>query len=1250
LVPQINFKRFLYQNTYLLLIAAWLVTFSFIVDNYWSANASVGNVVKRITEYIHTQEKSFRHIADDTTEISKILSRSYDEKFLRKYMEKPFFFFVFKSGNRGTEDLVFWNTQKVQPFPSLLYESGNEGFIKLGNGYYVWSKIVDHGYKLIALIPIKWDYYISTDYLRNEFSIDPSLSLNYDISYKTNRGVQIKSLDGIPLFNLYEIVGQSNYNNNTLSVLLRVFAILLVLFYIQLCASFLILRNTWLGITFFILFVGGLRLISYFYPIPMNLRQFELFDPVIYGSGKVLRSLGDLFINSLLFVWFVTFIRYHFQRKHIGMPVRKPLGKWVLLAVISAALLLITFVGSHIVRTLVADSKVSFDVINFFSLDIYSVIGFLVLCCLSVGYYFLTQILIDFIKPVFRDSLTPLYLFISVMGLTAMSFMVVNWSSEFEFFTLIWLLVFLFLLNSRYFNMVANTLVASRLVFWLFFFSVSITLLIVVENTKTELRNRKHYAEILSAKADPANENLLNSMLTDFKSDFLVKNFYRFQNKETNQFFKDSIINSNFSGYTNKYDTRIFSFNANEQPLFNSYTTDYNDLNTILKTQTKPTGIPDLYYYDESYDHFSYISKKTLLDDSGKLLGYVFILATPKKFRSETFSPELFSRGKDNSIENSSAYAFAIYNNGKLISSHNDYPFVTTLNKEDFPDKQTFFTRKGIDHNELWYRAGLEKMVVIARKNSLLLESVTLFSYLFCAFLLLAAVFWLLNMLVSSRLRPAKLKEYWQLSIRNQIHGTVIFISVLSFFVIGGATIYFFINRYENNNREKLSRTIRIMENEVKKSLNSGLITGDSLFAPVNRFNQNLGDVINKISEIHGVDVNLYDLNGNLMVSSLPLPYIKGVLSTNMDPLAFYHMSHNREIQYFQKENIGGLRFVSDYVPGTDAAGNYFAYLNIPFFTSEANLKNEISNFVVTIINLNAFIFILAGIVALFIANRITSSFSLISDKMKQVNLEKRNDYIEWNRKDELGALIAEYNKMVTKLDESVMALAKTERESAWREMARQVAHEIKNPLTPMKLSMQFLQKSIENNAPNIKELTANVANTLIEQIDHLNLIAGEFSQFSNIENSKKEFFDLNETLRLVIHLYESNDRLEIEEILKDQKVIIEADRTHINRLFSNLILNALQATPENRISKVKIEETIEGEQVIIRISDNGNGIPEGIREKIFIPNFTTKSSGTGLGLAMCKRIVEQSKGDIWFEPEEQGTSFYVRLPIAVII
>ena len=352
-------------------------------------------------------------------------------------------------------------------------------------------------------------------------------------------------------------------------------------------------------------------------------------------------------------------------------------------------------------------------------------------------------------------------------------------------------------------------------------------------------------------------------------------------------------------------------------------------------------------------------------------------------------------------------------------------------------------------------------------------------------------------------------------------------------------------------------------------------------------------------------------------------------------------------MQHVQEETVSSLRNLSIYAAVRDDNGNVDAYLNVPYFLSQIDLNQEISNFLVTIINLNAFIFLIAGVIALFITNRITRSFSIIGDKMKEVQLGKTNEEIEWNYKDEIGELVQQYNKMVHQLEQSAEALAKSEREGAWREMARQVAHEIKNPLTPMKLSIQYLQKAINNNHTNVKELTSNVANTLIEQIDHLSKIAADFSRFANIGNKHVERFDLHHILASLVDLYQANPKITLMWNKTPTPLIMEADKTHMNRLFTNLLTNAVDACADNEKCFIEIREEIRNNQVLISIKDNGEGIVEETRAKIFVPNFTTKTSGTGLGLAMCKSIVEQANGRIWFETEVgEGSSFYVELPL----
>ncbi|MDQ3552068.1 MAG: HAMP domain-containing histidine kinase, partial [Bacteroidota bacterium] len=210
-----------------------------------------------------------------------------------------------------------------------------------------------------------------------------------------------------------------------------------------------------------------------------------------------------------------------------------------------------------------------------------------------------------------------------------------------------------------------------------------------------------------------------------------------------------------------------------------------------------------------------------------------------------------------------------------------------------------------------------------------------------------------------------------------------------------------------------------------------------------------------------------------------------------------------------------------------------------------------------------------------------------------------------------------------------------------------QVAHEIKNPLTPMKLSIQFLQKAIHNNQPNVKDLTTSVTNTLVEQIDHLSKIAADFARFAHIGNLKTEVFDLHKVLDNLKELFGSNPNVEFHWFRLAHPVIVKADKTHMNRLFTNLITNSIDACSGNENCRIEIREDLIKDDILIQIKDNGEGIEEEMQSKIFTPNFTTKTSGTGLGLAMCKSIVEQADGEIWFKTTPgEGTCFYVQLPL----
>lgn len=1248
-----DLNTFIGRNGYMLVLSAWLFTLSFIIDNYWSRTSTIITVQKGIEKDIKTHQRKSIALFKNKPLIKKIINREYDENELDNMVDKDYFIFIYKVIPFNKPQAIFWNTQVIAPDSTVFEKPDGTNFQKLDNGWYVVNKKsyeTSSGllYELVSLIPVKWSYYVENKYLQNSFVAVKDIQSDYDISLKPTE-TAVKDIHGDSLFYLTQLKDKIIHKDNFFSILLKIFAAVLILIFIhKLAKLYFEKKGFWPSFFILIIPVILLRVLSYILPIPLNFRQLDLFDPSVYAANFMLPSLGDLLINSLLFIWIVLFIRFHFHFKYSSENFKSNLRKYSAVAGLSILMIVITLICGNIVRSLVSDSQISFDVINFFTiLNIYSVTGFIVLSCVATGYFFLIQVLFNPLKKIVGNNWFVVYVSVSIIGLILITLRIHSPIVAFNLSLLAWLLLLIFLLNKVSLTIEAYNLISSRFIFWLFFFSVSITAAIVIQNRKKEVAQRKSFAINLADKKDPTGERFINIVLTDFSNAALLGIFDRFKDPYQNNRLKDSLVNENYSNYLNKYDTRIYTFDANENSLYNNDSTNFNSLNAIIQTQAKPTITPGLYYYDISYDRFNYISKKEISDTAGKKEGYIFIVATPKKYKTDALYPELFSKGDINSIESSSVYAFAIYNNNKLSSSNNDYPFPTSIDPSTFTYNEfRIINREG--YEELWYRANPDKVIVIARQDNFFIESITLFAYLFCSFLIVSLIFNLLNKLVGGKIKSGNFRSLWQFTIRNQVHGTIIMISIFSFLVIGITTILFFISRYHSNNREKLSRTIQVMENEIRNSIDTISTEETPLINFDSAANEKLDETINRVAGIHAADLNLYDLNGNLKVSSLPLPYTKGIVSKKMDPVAFFHLNKLKDVQFSQEQQIGNLEYLSNYVPVRDEGGKEYAYLNIPYFESQTNLQDEISNFLVTIINLNAFIFLIAGIIALFITNRITRSFSLISDRMKEVNLEKTNEEIVWNRNDEIGELVNEYNKMVKKLDVSAQLLAKSEREGAWREMARQVAHEIKNPLTPMKLNLQYLQMAIDNNSPGVKNISMYVSNILLEQIEHLSQIASDFAQFANIGNSKNQLFDINRTLVNVASLFSTNEKLEINTQLYAGEIIIEADKTQINRLFTNLLQNAVQSVPDTRKAIIEIQSKISEKGVTVAIKDNGNGIPAEMYSKIFIPNFTTKTSGTGLGLAMCKGIVEKLNGKIWFETKEnQWTIFYVELPIA---
>jgi signal transduction histidine kinase len=407
-------------------------------------------------------------------------------------------------------------------------------------------------------------------------------------------------------------------------------------------------------------------------------------------------------------------------------------------------------------------------------------------------------------------------------------------------------------------------------------------------------------------------------------------------------------------------------------------------------------------------------------------------------------------------------------------------------------------------------------------------------------------------------------------------------------------------------------------------------------------------DILRTFSEVNATDLSLFDVNGKLLFTTQYKIYDNGFIEPRMNAVAFLYLKGLQRSELLNQEKIGRLDFITAYRPLRNARNETIAYLGIPKFSFEHDYDMRIGQYLNTLINVYALVLIVIALFAIFLANQITFPLTLVSKSLSEISIDGKNEPIKWKSNDEIGSLIKEYNNMILALEESAQKLARSERESAWREMAKQVAHEIKNPLTPLKLGVQLLEKSWREEDPNFSKKFERFSKSFIEQIESLALIASEFSNFAKLPDTPFSRIDLLEIIKRSIEIYDNSEDLTITFTSNNPEVIVNGSKDHLLRIFNNLLKNALEAIPSGVKGKIEVVLEVQGQSALIMLSDNGKGIPEDLKDKIFNPNFTTKSSGTGLGLAFVKQAVENMLGTINFTTEqEKGTTFFIRVPLA---
>ncbi len=477
-----------------------------------------------------------------------------------------------------------------------------------------------------------------------------------------------------------------------------------------------------------------------------------------------------------------------------------------------------------------------------------------------------------------------------------------------------------------------------------------------------------------------------------------------------------------------------------------------------------------------------------------------------------------------------------------------------------------------------------------------------------------------------------------KLSLRSRIFITMILLVVIASVLIAGVTIYQYREQSNDYHQNRLERK----EDQILQSIN--YVLNETTYEPSTR---NLGhifkDEIYKIADVQNVNFNIYDLEGELIKSSKPA-FEADSLSNCLDAEVLNSLAMSSTRRYVEEKRTAGDNYQASYTYINDPKFKPIGIMNLPYFEDNSFNNMELREFLIRLGGVYLLMLMAAIVFAYFISKYITRSLQTVSDKLYITGLTKRNEKILIkNPTEEIGKLVDSYNNMIDELEASAAKLARSEREQAWREMAKQVAHEIKNPLTPMRLSVQSFERKFDPEDPKIGKKVKEFSKTLVQQIDTMGNIASAFSNFANMPAQQKETLNIVSVTKLALDIFHEPY---IHFICDEEEIIAKVDRTQLIRIVTNLVKNAIQAMINVDSPRILVTVVSDADKVKIQVADNGVGIRDDFKDKIFEPKFTTKTSGMGLGLGMVRNIVENYGGTISFTSQlGKGTVFTVKFP-----
>lgn len=1185
-----------------LFIAAGIVL-SFQANKAVSSSTIAGNV-----------QQNLAHVLTD-------LNRQADEQLKRVALGKALSLSETQFLLINDERILEWSSNQFVPSYYVLAGDFDLKYVRLSSGDFILKRMpVDSARSLICVIPLHIQYRISNDYIKPYWHPDIFDDKNVAILLPELEEGDPVTINGHIIFRMRSLQEVNQYSNAR-NYALTSFSTAILLLVVLIAGWTKSIARTKPVTAFVFLFaaLAALRIGMILMRFPVRFNTLFLFDSKDFASSQLNPSLGDMALNGIV----IFFLCFYLFKNYNRFGFLSGPGNWI----VSLAGVLAIFYGmlypSIITQTLYNNSEITLGISQSLDFDVLRICAFLLLVISWLSAFLFMHVALKLltrnenIRQISVSILAGGLIFIIINELTGQSYMVPAITAV------------IYLIVTVSFN-VHHALDRFQYATFVYIFIALIcfasggSAAIAYFENQRRAEKQQRFAENFLIERDYFGEYLMREAADRISTDVFIQS--RLNNPLLDkEAIRHKIEQVSLSGYFNRYTVSIRLFDQFGTPLLSE--TDTTDFNTLIKkyNQNKfKTEYRNIFYITDQEDR---TQKKygvlIPIRKRGVVVGNIVIELNLKRIIPENVYPELLVDNRFQQAYRPRELSYATVFNSQIEYSAGNFNYESLIGRE-LSNPELYAT--GILRNG-YLHVGVEdvngRVAVVSSPVVPNLYHIANFSFLTLLGISAVLVFLLVEGIV-----------HYTGSGNLFFSARIQLILNLAFFVPLVAVCIITLGLTAKSSREQLKNDFLNRTAQFAKTV--------SLTMKVSGDHDDFENEFKNVTTLSGLDANLYGTNGVLNATSQPLIFENQMHSSYLDPAVFRRMKRG-EASFISTDRVGSLEFYVAYskVLSPDT-GEALGILGVPFFQSGQSLRQMQITVLANIISIFTLIFIVLLVISFFVTKWLTAPLAMITRTFGRISLTKANQPLEWKSDDEIGLMVREYNHMLDTLSQSKRELEKNQREKAWREIAQQVAHEIKNPLTPMKLTLQQLERSLRQNGQRDEKLERTVQ-SLLSQINSLDELASSFSSFAKMPEPVMKPIELVSLLNRLVSLHAQEASIVLDTEINAAPVF--ADDQLLGRILSNIILNGIQAVPKGKSPEIRIKLEVHAPYFTIIISDNGSGIDSELADKIFLPHFTTKKTGSGLGLAIAWQGIGQMGGKISFTTSSKGTAFRIDLP-----